>query len=79
MNQWIAVDFARTRQENTGSATLGHSEHIDRAHHRCLDRLDGVELIMAWGCRAGHVIDLIHFQEDRQRHIVTNQLEIGLT
>lgn len=26
---------------------------------------------------ACHVVDLVHFQKDWQRHIVTNQLEIG--
>ena len=36
-----------------GVASLGHAQHIDRPHHRGLDCLDGVVLVMARGGGTG--------------------------
>lgn len=42
------------------------------------DRLNGVELVVDRGRRAGKVVDLIHLQEKRLHHIVADELEIGV-
>ena len=76
VNFWIAVNFRRTRQQDSGTAALGHSQHVDRSQYAGLDRLDWIELVMTWGSGASHMIDLVDFQENRQGHVVSDQFEI---
>lgn len=35
-------------------------------------------LVVHGGCRAGQVVDLVHFQHDGLHHIVTDELKVGL-
>ena len=46
--------------------------------HRGLHRLDGVVLVVARRGGAGQVVDLVDFQEDRQRDVVADQFEVRL-
>ena len=78
MHLRIAVDLARRGLQHLRPATLGHAEHVDRAHHRRLHRLDRVVLVMARGGRAGEVVDLVHFQPERMDDVVPQQFEVGL-
>ena len=73
----VAVDFAGRGLQHLGPTPLCHTQHVDRPHHGRLHRLDGVVLVVAWSGGAGQVVDFIDFQEDRQRHVVTDQLEVG--
>lgn len=76
MNEWIAVDLAGARQEDSCATSFCHAEHVDRTHDRRFDRFDGVELIVSGRGWAGHVIDLVDFEEDRQGYVVPDQFKI---
>ena len=73
----IAVDLAGRGLQHLGAAALGHAQHVDRPHHRGLHGLDGVVLVVARRGRAGQIVDLVHFQPDRQGDVVADQLEVG--
>ncbi len=51
---------------------------MDRTHHRGLDRLDRVVLIVRRRGGAGEVVDLIDLEFERLGHIVADQFEIGM-
>ena len=51
------------------------TKHVDLAMHAGLRRLDGVVLIVNWRCGTGEIIDLINFQIDRERDVMSNKLE----
>ena len=76
MDLGIAVDFAGRGLQDFRPAAFGHAQHVDRAQHRGLDRLDRVVLIVAGRGGAGEVVDLVDFQQDRLRDVVPDQLEI---
>ena len=76
MDLGIAVDFAGRGLQHLRPAALGHAQHVDRPHHRGLHRLDGIVLVVARRGGAGQVVDLVDLQQDRQRHVVANQLEV---
>ena len=72
----IAVDFAGRRLERLGAASLGNSQDVNRPQDGGLHRLDRIELVMAGGGGTGQVVDFIHFEEDRQRDVVADELEV---
>ena len=76
MHLRIAVNFAGRRLQNLCPATLGEPQHIDRAQHRRLHRLDRIVLVVARSGRAGQVENLVDLEHDRLRDIVPNQIEI---
>lgn len=43
--------------KETGLGTLSQSKHVQGTHERGLERLDRVDLVVWWGCRAGKMID----------------------
>ncbi len=76
---WIAVHFARARLQDPRTAAFSDAEHIDRAKHAGLDRLDRVVLVVPRSGWAGQIINFVDFEVDWQRDIVAEQLEIGAT
>ena len=74
----IAVHFTRGGVEHLRSNALGQPQHVDRPHHRSLDRLDRVVLVVARGSGTREVVDLVHLEEQRLDHIVADQLEIAV-
>ena len=78
MHFGIAVHFAGRGLQDLRPAAFGHAQHVDRAHHRSLHRLDRVVLVVARRGGAGQVVDLVDFQQDRLRDVVPNQLEVRL-
>ena len=77
MDLGIAVDLAGRGLQHLRPASLGHAQHVDRPHHRGLHGLDGVVLVMARRGGTGQIVDLVDLQEDRQRNVVADQLEVG--
>ena len=78
VHRGVAVDLAGGRLEDLGPRALGEAEHVDGADHAGLGGLHGVALVMDGRCRAGEVVDLVHLDEQRERHIVPHQLEIAV-
>ena len=75
MNFRIAIDFRGRGLEDPRPCPLGKAEHVDGAVHRCLGRLHRVELVMDRASRAGHVVNLVDLDKERERHIVAHQLK----
>ena len=75
MNLGIAVHFAGGGLQHLGSAPLGHAQHVDGPHHGGLHRLDGVVLVVPGRRGAGEVVDLVHLQKNRLRHVVPDELK----
>ena len=76
MDFGIAVNFAGAGLQDPRAAAFGDSQHVDRAEHAGLDRLDRIELVVPGGGRTSHVVDLVDLQKDRQRDVVPNQLKV---
>src|SRR5271157_68586 len=74
----VAVDLAGRGEQDARAHPLGESEHVDRAHHAGLDRLDGVELVMDRRSGAGQMEDAIDFEQDRLDGVVADDLEVGI-
>ena len=51
------------------------TEHIDRAHHVCLDRLDRVVLVMNRRCGTRQIVDLIDLKQYRLRHVMADEFK----
>ena len=75
MDIWVAIDFRGRRLENFCPQTLRKPQHVDGAVDARLCRLHWIVLVVNGRSRAGEVIDLIDFDVERERHIVTNQLK----
>ena len=79
MDLGIAVDLAGRGLEDPRVQSLGEPEHVDRAHHRGLDRLDRVVLVVTRCGRAGEVVDLVDLDLVRIDHVVADELEVRAT
>ena len=55
--------------------SLRQAEHVDGPVHAGLDGLHRVVLVVDGGGRAGQVVDLVHFQIEREGHVVAQKLE----
>ena len=64
--------------QDTGLDPFGQTEHIYSPHDIGLDGLDRIELIMDRRCRAGQIVDLIHFQGDGIDEVVSHDLKMGI-
>jgi hypothetical protein len=77
MHRWVAVNLRGRRLQDPRFHALGETEHVDRAVHARLCRLDRIELIVHRARWTGEIVDLVDLHIERERHIVTHQLEIG--
>ena len=74
----IPINLGSGGLEDAGFDALGQSKAVDRSHHGRFGRLDGIELVMGWGGRAGEVVDLVDLELEGVDHIMANQLEVGI-
>ena len=72
MHFGVTINFRRTGKQDTGSYTLGKSEHVERPHGTCFNGFDGIVLVMRRRCWTSQMINLVHFQLNWFRHIVDN-------
>ena len=71
----VAVDFRGGGLEDAGADAPCEHQHVQRAEHVRLHRLDGVVLVVNGRGGAGEVVDLVHLKEERLAHVVSQQLE----
>ena len=76
MHSRVAIDLRCRSLEDFHFQAFGEAQHVDRADHAGLGRLHRIELIMDRRCGAGEIVDLIHFDKQRMRHIVPQEFEI---
>ena len=74
----VAVHLAGRGLENLRLDALGEAEHVDRAVHAGLGRLNRIELVVDRRGRARQVVDLIDLYVQRKRDVVAQQLEAGM-
>ena len=55
---------------------LGQTEHMDRTHNIGFDRLHRIILVMNGRCGTGQIVNLVNFQKDRLRQIVSDQFKV---
>src|SRR3989344_4230558 len=79
MHCGIAIDLAGRGLEGLRLHALGEPEHVDRAVHAGLGRLHRIELVVDRRSRAGQVVDLVHLDVERERHVVAQQLKMRIT
>ena len=75
MRHRIAIDLAGRGLQDPAFQPLGEAEHVDRAVHRCLHRLDRVVLVMDRRSRTGEVVDLVDLDIEREADVVPQELE----
>ena len=63
---WVTVDLGGGRDEESRLGSLGKTKHVEGTHERRLDGLDGVVLVVRWGCGAGEMVD---FYKGQRGHI----------
>src|SRR5579862_2862669 len=78
MDRGVAVDLAGRGLEDLGLHPLRQAQHVDRAGHAGLGRLDRIELVVHRRGRAGEVVDLVHLDIEREAHVVAQRLEIRI-
>ena len=74
----VAVHLAGRGLEDLRLHALGQAQHVDRAVHAGLGRLHRVVLVVDGARRAGQVVDLVHFDVEREGHVVADELEVGV-
>ena len=78
MDLGIAVDFGGRGLEDLCLHALGEPKHVDGAMDAGLGGLDRVELVVDRGGRTGQIVDLVHFDIERESHVVTHHLKSGI-
>ena len=76
MHVRVAINLARAGLQDLRLHPLGQAQHVDRPHDGGLRRLHRVELVMDRRGRAGEVVDLVHLDIERKRHVVPQRLEL---
>jgi hypothetical protein len=71
----VAIDLAGRRDEQLGVHLARHVEHVERPVHRGPDGAHRVALVVDRRGRTGEVVDLVHLDDDRLRHVVAQELE----
>ena len=66
----VTVDLRGRGDEESSLGSLGETEHVEGTHERRLDGLDGVVLVVRWGCRAGEMVDFYKAQPQVTTHQV---------
>jgi hypothetical protein len=74
----IAVHFAGRGLKDRCLQSLRESEHVYRAKHVSLDRVDRIELVMNGRGGALKVVDRVDVDEERLGDVVPHQLEAGV-
>ena len=75
MDGRVAVDLAGRGLKDRHTQTFGEAQHVDRAVHAGLGRLDRIVLVMDRGGRAGEVEDRVHFDKQRETHVMAHEFE----
>ena len=75
MHRRIAVDFTGRGLQYLATEPFGQAQNIDCAVNGCLGCLHRIVLIMHRRRGAGEVVNLIHLNKERYRHIVPHQLK----
>jgi hypothetical protein len=78
MHVRIAVHLGRGGLEDARLQPLGEAQHVDGPVHARLRRLHRVVLVVDGRGRAGEVVDLVDLDIERERHVVTQELEVRL-
>jgi len=73
----VPINFRSGGDEETGSATLGKTQHVHGTNKTSLNGLDWVVLVMDWRGRASQVEDLINFQEDWFDDVMADEFKVG--
>ena len=71
----VAVDLGGRGLEDRDAQAFGQAQHVDGPVYASLDGLHRVVLVVDGRCRAGQVVDLVHFQVEREGHVVADQFE----
>jgi hypothetical protein len=74
----VTVHFARARLEHPRPDALGETEAVDRAHHRCLDRLDRVVLVVRRRRGTREVVDLLDLELEGVDDVVADEFKIWI-
>ena len=75
VNGRIAVNLRGACLKNFGAQPLGETKHIDGTMHASLGGLYRVVLVMNGTRRTGQIVNLINFDVQRKRDVVTHQLK----
>ena len=51
------------------------TQGIERAHHICTDRFNGVELVVDRRCRTGQIINLVHLEYEGVDDVVPDEFK----
>ncbi len=78
MNVGVAVYFRCGSLDDFCLCSFGDSQDIDGAHDIGLDCFDGIELVVHRRCRAGQVVDFVHFQINGIGNVVPDQFKMGM-
>ncbi len=76
MHRGVAIHLGGRGLENPSPEPLGQHQHVDGAQHVRFDGLDRVVLVMNRRGRAGQIVDLVDFDEERLGHVVPEDLEL---
>src|SRR5579863_4167874 len=76
MHHWVAVHLASGGLQDFGTYTLRQAEHVNGAHDAGLSRLHWIVLVVNRRGRAGHVIDLVHLDIEREGDVVVHRLKM---
>ncbi len=71
----IAVDLAGGGLEDLRAGPLGQAQHVDGAVDAGLGRRHRIVLVVNRRGRAGHVVDVVHLDVERERDVVPQDLE----
>ena len=72
----VTIDLSNGGLKDPRAGTLGEPHYIDSTMNASLDGLHRIVLVMNRRCHARHVVDLVHFDIEREGHIVAHQLEV---
>ena len=79
MHLGVPIDLRSAGLQDPRPRPLRQPQHVQGSQHRGLGRLDGIVLVMHGTRRTGKIVYLIHFQTNWLRHIVADELEIGIS
>jgi len=72
----VAIHLAGGGLKDPRAGALGEPQHVDRAMHAGLGGLHRIVLIVNRRGRASQIVDLVHFDIEREGHIMAHQLEV---
>jgi hypothetical protein len=78
MRALVTIDFRDRGLEDAAAQPLGQAQHVDRAMHRRLGRLNRTVPVMHGRGKASQIVDLVRLEIQREGHIVADELEAGM-